>query len=74
MTGSDRFSSGWTGTLALALLAYVASAMMLLLVDGSRWPAIELFNLYSDSIASLGVTVLAGAAAHGSSDPAARRT
>jgi len=74
MTGSDRFSSGWTGTLAMALLAYVAAAMLLLLVDGSRWPAIELFNLYSDSIASLGVTVLAGAAAHGSSDPAARRT
>jgi diguanylate cyclase (GGDEF)-like protein/PAS domain S-box-containing protein len=74
MTRRERFSSGWTGAVAVALFAYVALAILLILVDGSRWPPLDVFNLYSDSLASIGVAILAGAAARGSSDPAARRT
>jgi diguanylate cyclase (GGDEF)-like protein/PAS domain S-box-containing protein len=70
----EQFSAGWTGALAVALIAYIAVAILLILVDGSGWPALDLFNLYSDSPASIGVAVLAAAAARKSSDPAARRT
>jgi diguanylate cyclase (GGDEF)-like protein/PAS domain S-box-containing protein len=73
-TRHERFSSGWTGAVSVALFAYIAVAILLNLIDGSGWPALEAFNLYSDSPASIGVTILAGAAALGSSDPAARRT
>jgi diguanylate cyclase (GGDEF)-like protein/PAS domain S-box-containing protein len=72
--GRERFSAGWTGALAVALLAYIAVATLLILVDDRRWPALDVFNLYSDSPASIGVTILAAAAARQSSDPAARRT
>ncbi len=58
----------------MALFAYVAVAILLNLADGSGLPAIDIFNLYSDSVASIGVTILAAAAARGSSDLAARRT
>jgi diguanylate cyclase (GGDEF)-like protein/PAS domain S-box-containing protein len=74
VTARERFASGWTGTLAIALIAYVALAVLLILVDGQGGRALDVFNLYSDSVASLGVTILAAAAARGSSDPAARRT
>ena len=74
MTRPDRFGSGWTGAVCVALFAYIAVAVLLIIVDGSRWPALDLFNLYSDSVASSVVTILAAAAARGSSDPAARRT
>jgi diguanylate cyclase (GGDEF)-like protein/PAS domain S-box-containing protein len=74
MTSRERFSSGWTGAASVALFAYIAVAILLILVDGSRWPALDVFNLYSDSLASIGVAILAAAAARGSPDPAARRT
>jgi hypothetical protein len=74
MTRPERFRSGWTGTVAVGLFAYVAVAIVLILIDSSHWPALEVFNLYSDSPASVGVTILAAAAARGSSDLAARRT
>ena len=70
----ERFSSGWAGAVCVSLFAYIAVAILLILVDGNRWPAIDVFNLYSDSLASIGVAILAGAAARGSADPAARRT
>jgi diguanylate cyclase (GGDEF)-like protein/PAS domain S-box-containing protein len=70
----EPFSSGWTGILSMALFAYVAVAILLNLADGNRLPALNIFNLYSDSVASICVSVLAAAAARGSSDPAARRT
>ncbi len=69
----ERFSSGWTGALAIVLFVYIAVAILLNLSDGSGLPAIDIFNLYSDSVASIGVTILAGAAARGSSDVAAQR-
>jgi len=74
LTKRERFSSGWTGAVCVALFAYIAAAMLLILVDGSRWPVLDVFNLYSDSIASIGVAILSGAAARGSSEPASRRT
>jgi diguanylate cyclase (GGDEF)-like protein/PAS domain S-box-containing protein len=74
MTRPEPFRSGWTGTVAIGLFAYVAVSIVLILFDGSRWPALDVFNLYSDSLASVGVTILAAAAARGSSDLAARRT
>ena len=73
-TQREPFSSGWTGVVAVALCAYVALAIVLILVDGQRAPTLDVFNLYSDSVASLVVAVLAAAAARGSVDPAARRT
>ena len=70
----EPFSSGWTGAVSVALFVYVAVAILLNLVDGWGGRLVEVFNLYSDSLASLVVAVLAGAAARGSPDPAARRT
>ena len=70
----DRFSSGWTGAVAVGLIVYIAAAIALILVDGRAWPWLDVFNLYSDSVASIGVAVLTGAAARGSAEPAARRT
>ncbi|HXW09587.1 MAG TPA: hypothetical protein VD737_03165, partial [Steroidobacteraceae bacterium] len=70
----EGFSGGWTGIVAVALFAYVALAIGLILVDGQGGRALEIFNLYSDSVASIVVAVLAGAAAHGSQHPAMRRT
>jgi diguanylate cyclase (GGDEF)-like protein/PAS domain S-box-containing protein len=74
MTRREPASAGWTGAVAVALFAYIAVAILLILFDGSGRPVLDVFNLYSDSPASIGVAVLAGAAARGSTDPAARRT
>jgi diguanylate cyclase (GGDEF)-like protein/PAS domain S-box-containing protein len=70
----ERFSSGWTGAVAVGLFVYVAIAVALILVDASNRPWLDTFNLYSDSLASITVAVLTGAAARGSSNPAAQRT
>jgi hypothetical protein len=74
VTTRERFSSGWTGAVCVGLFGYIAIAMLLILADGSRWPLLDVFNLYSDSLASFVVCILASAAARGSSEPAARRT
>jgi len=70
----EQFRSGWTGALTVGLFVYILVAILLILIDGSGGPVLEIFNLYSDSPASIGVAVLAAAAARGSSDPATRRT
>jgi diguanylate cyclase (GGDEF)-like protein/PAS domain S-box-containing protein len=69
----EEFASGWNGAVSVALFAYVAVAILINLFDGSGWPAVDIFNLYSDSVASIVVTILAGAAARRTSDTAARR-
>jgi diguanylate cyclase (GGDEF)-like protein/PAS domain S-box-containing protein len=74
LNAPESFGSGWTGTVAVALIFYVAVAILLILFDGRGGPILDVFNLYSDSLASICVAVLAGAAARGSSDPVARRT
>ena len=73
-TTREGFSGGWTGIVALSLFAYVALAIALILIDGQGGRALDVFNLYSDSVASIAVAVLAGAAARGSRHPAMRRT
>jgi diguanylate cyclase (GGDEF)-like protein/PAS domain S-box-containing protein len=74
VTKRERFSAGWTGAVSVGLFVYVAIAIALILIDGRAWPWLEVFNLYSDSAASVCVAILTGAAARGSADPAARRT
>jgi len=70
----EPFSSGWTGAVSVALFIYIPLAVLLILVDSRGSRVVEIFNLYSDSPASIGAAILAAAAARGSSDPAARRT
>jgi diguanylate cyclase (GGDEF)-like protein/PAS domain S-box-containing protein len=74
ITDGEGFSAGWTGIVAVALFAYVVLAIALILIDGQGGRALDIFNLYSDSVASVAVAVLAGAAARGSQHPAMRRT
>jgi diguanylate cyclase (GGDEF)-like protein/PAS domain S-box-containing protein len=70
----ESFASGWTGAATVALFVYVALAILLTFVDTGASRALELANLYSDSPASIVATILAVAAARGSTQPAARRT
>jgi diguanylate cyclase (GGDEF)-like protein/PAS domain S-box-containing protein len=70
----ERFSDGWTGTVAVGLFVYVAVAILLTFFDGRGSRALDVFNLYSDSIASIAVAVLARAAARAARDPDTRRT
>ena len=74
MTEPEPFGSGWTGAVSIALFAFVALAILVNLFGGMGGRVVEVFNLYSDSVASIAVAILAGAAARGSSNPAARRT
>ena len=74
MTRREPFSSGWTGTVSVVLFGYIALAIALILVDATGSRGLDLFNLYSDSVASIGVAILAAAAALGSTDRAAQRT
>ena len=71
---SEAFGAGWTGRLVGALLVFVAISIALILVDDGQFRALEVFNLYSDSVASIVCAVLAAAAALGSQDAPARRT
>jgi len=70
----ERLTSGWTGAVAVALFAYVVVSILLTFVDQDGSRVLRIINLYSDSPASIVAAILAGAAARGSSDPAARRT
>ena len=70
----ERFSDGWAGTVTVGLFVYVAVAILLTFFDGRGSRALDVFNLYSDSIASIAVAVLACAAARGAPDPDTRRT
>ena len=74
MTKCERFGAGWTGAVAVGLFVYIAIAIALILIDGLSSPWLDVFNLYSDSAASICVAILTGAAAHGSADPGPRRT
>jgi len=74
MTRRAPFSSDWTGAVCVGLFAYIAIASLLTILDESNWPSLEIFNLYSDSPASIAVAILAAVAARGSVEPAARRT
>jgi hypothetical protein len=67
MSKRERFNAGWSGAVSIALFAYIAVAILLILVDGKGWPALDTFNLYSDSVASVGVAILAPRDAPGGS-------
>src|SRR5215218_10398428 len=73
-TRREPLHKGWTGVLAIALFAYILLAILLILIDSQKGSALDLFNLYSDSPASIVVAILAGAAARGAADAATRRT
>ena len=70
----ESFASGWTGAATVALFVYVGIAILITFVDSQGSRVLEVANLYSDSPPSILATILAGAAAFGSADPAARRT
>ncbi|MEY2920918.1 MAG: hypothetical protein RL261_2223 [Pseudomonadota bacterium] len=70
----ERFSSGWTGAVAVGLFVYIAIAIVLILLESNGRPWLDVFNLYSDSAASVAVAILTGAAARRCTEPAARRT
>jgi diguanylate cyclase (GGDEF)-like protein/PAS domain S-box-containing protein len=69
----ERFGAGWTGSLSLALLAYVLLTMLVIFLDRSGSRAFEIFSLYCDAPVCLGATFLAVVAARRSTDPSARR-
>ena len=70
----ERFGSGWTGAVTVALFVYTVAAIMVTFVDATGSRALEVFHLYSDAPPSIIATLLAVAAAKGSADAAARRT
>ncbi|HVN41191.1 MAG TPA: EAL domain-containing protein [Steroidobacteraceae bacterium] len=70
-TRRERFGEGWTGSLAVILFAYIAIAVVL---AGREGPVLKIFNLFSDSPASIVVALLAGMAARAATDPSTRRT
>ncbi|MGQ0384875.1 MAG: putative bifunctional diguanylate cyclase/phosphodiesterase [Gammaproteobacteria bacterium] len=70
----EPFGAGWTGALTVGLILYALGTILLMLVDGDGEPFSEIFNLYSDSPASIGATILAVMAARRATDPAVRRT
>ncbi|MFO1394038.1 MAG: EAL domain-containing protein [Steroidobacteraceae bacterium] len=60
--------------MTVTVIVYTVVAILLILVDSTGRRALEIFNLYSDTIASVCVTVLAGLATRGATDRASRRT
>ncbi len=70
----EPFSAGWTGALAVGLYFYIVAALLMIVVGGSGGPFLDVFNLYSDSPASVAATVLAVIAARRATDPAVKRT
>ncbi len=68
------FGAGWTGALAVGLYFYIVISILMIYADGTGAPFFEIFNLYSDSLASIVTTVLSVAAARHATDPAVRRT
>ena len=70
----ERFGSGWTGVVAIALFVYVVVAIFVTFVDAAGSRALEVLHLYSDAPPSVIATLLAAAAAKGSPDAAAKRT
>jgi len=74
MTTPASRDSRWTRAVCSALFAYIAIAILMILLDGRGGRVLEVFNLYSDSVASVAVSILAAAAAYRAGDPAARRT
>jgi diguanylate cyclase (GGDEF)-like protein/PAS domain S-box-containing protein len=71
---SQPFFGGWTGWLAGGLFIYVPLALLITALGNSENRAFEIFQLYSDSPACIGATILAALAAVRATSPAVRRT
>ena len=61
----ERFGSGWTGVVAVALFVYTVAAILVTFVDAAGSRFLEVLHLYSDAPPSIIATLLAGAAAKG---------
>ncbi|MGE0466626.1 MAG: putative bifunctional diguanylate cyclase/phosphodiesterase [Steroidobacteraceae bacterium] len=70
----EPFGARWTGALAVGLFCYIVAAIGMIFVAGDGGPFYDVFNLYSDSPASIAVAILAAVAARNATDPAVRRT
>jgi diguanylate cyclase (GGDEF)-like protein/PAS domain S-box-containing protein len=70
----EPFGAGWTGAVATALFFYALVAILTIFVETGDGPLARIFNLYSDSPASIGATVLAIVAARRAAEPAVQRT
>jgi len=70
----EPFGARWTGALAVGMFFYILVAILMIFVDGNGGPFFEVFNLYSDSPASISVAILAAVAARNATDPAVKRT
>jgi len=68
------FADGWTGALAIGVIAYVAVAAWVTLAVPATSPALVLFGLLSDQPAALSAALLAIVAARSTRQPAARKT
>jgi hypothetical protein len=70
----EPFFSHWTGVLAACLFAYIPLALLVTTFGNYDYPGFRVFQLYSDSPASIAATIIAAAAAWRATEPAARRT
>ena len=69
----ERFAAGWTGFLAVGLIAYSVVTILVTVLGGGSGRAFEIFTLFSDAPTSVGAAMLAGLAARTAQDPSARR-
>jgi diguanylate cyclase (GGDEF)-like protein/PAS domain S-box-containing protein len=68
------FADGWTGAVALGLIAYVVAAIWVTMAGLPPSPALDFYRLVSDQPAAIAAAVLAIVAARTTRQPAARRT
>ena len=68
------FADGWTGAVAIGVIAYVVAAIFLTVSSLPPSPALELYRLVSDQPAAIAAALLAIVAARTTRQPAARRT
>ncbi|MEX0734851.1 MAG: EAL domain-containing protein [Steroidobacteraceae bacterium] len=72
--GREPFFARWTGALAVFLFIYIPLALLVTIAGDSNSRAFEVFQLYSDSPASIAAAILSAVAAWKATDPAVRRT
>jgi diguanylate cyclase (GGDEF)-like protein/PAS domain S-box-containing protein len=68
------FADGWTGAVAIGVIAYVAVSIFVVLAGFEPSPALNLFLILADHPAGVAAALLAIVAARATPHPAARRT
>jgi diguanylate cyclase (GGDEF)-like protein/PAS domain S-box-containing protein len=68
------FADGWTGAVAIGIIAYVAAAIWTMTASLPSSPALDLYRLLSNQPAAIGASLLAIVAARATRQFAARRT